>query len=147
MLTIGIDGMKQVKCVHAKAVPIVKMLDPELDLNCDLNVNNDLALINTQMVRTYIEMDDRVRPLALIIKHWSKRRIINEGKPLMLYQVLCHESALILPSFGRDPELVYMDSAPHQFFANTTATGPTSHGSYRERRASKIRLSGRFNAI
>jgi len=74
-----IDGMQKVICVHAKAVPIVKIWDPELKLACDLNVNNQVAVKNTQLVKTYIELDERVRPIAMVVKHWSKKRVINEG--------------------------------------------------------------------
>ena len=74
-------------CVHAKAVPIVKIWDPELQIACDLNVNNHVALKNTRLVRAYMELDPRVRPLAMIVKYWTKRRIINEGE----------RSALALP--------------------------------------------------
>lgn len=60
-------------------VPIVKVWDPELELACDMNVNNTLALENTRMIRTYIGVDERVRPLAMIIKHWTRRRNINDA--------------------------------------------------------------------
>ncbi|KKK25056.1 PAP/25A associated domain family [Aspergillus ochraceoroseus] len=72
-------GMERVVCVSHAKVPIVKIWDPELRLACDMNVNNTLALENTRMVRTYVEIDDRVRPLAMIIKHWTKRRILNDA--------------------------------------------------------------------
>ena len=74
--------MRGVTCVHAKAVPIVKIWDPQLQIACDLNVNNHVALKNTRLVRAYMELDDRVRPLAMLVKYWTKRRIINEGEPL-----------------------------------------------------------------
>lgn len=60
-------------------VPIVKIWDPELQLACDINVNNPLALENTRMIKTYVLIDERVRPLAMIIKHWTKRRILNDA--------------------------------------------------------------------
>ena len=65
-------------CVHAK-VPIVKLWDPEFDVACDMNVNNTLALENTKMIKTYVEIDPRVRPLAMILKYWTKRRILNDA--------------------------------------------------------------------
>jgi DNA polymerase sigma len=71
--------MEKVVCVSSAKVPIVKMWDPELGLACDLNVNNTLALENTRMIKTYVEIDSRVRPLAMIIKHWTRRRIINDA--------------------------------------------------------------------
>lgn len=70
--------MERVVCVPAK-VPIVKIWDPELQLACDMNVNNTLALENTHMIKAYVEIDDRVRPLAMIIKHWTKRRVLNDA--------------------------------------------------------------------
>jgi DNA polymerase sigma len=71
--------MEKVVCVSSAKVPIVKIWDPELNLACDMNVNNTLALENTRMVRTYVSIDDRVRPLAIIIKYWTRRRIINDA--------------------------------------------------------------------
>lgn len=72
-------GMERVVCVSSAKVPIVKIWDPELELACDMNVNNPVALENTEMIRTYIDIDDRVRPLAMIIKYWAKRRILNDA--------------------------------------------------------------------
>ncbi|KAB8224056.1 zinc finger protein [Aspergillus novoparasiticus] len=85
-------GMERVVCVSHAKVPIVKIWDPELQLACDMNVNNTLALDNTRMVRTYVEIDERVRPLAMIIKHWTKRRILCDaglGGTLSSYTWIC----------------------------------------------------------
>ncbi|CAP67680.1 uncharacterized protein PODANS_1_15710 [Podospora anserina S mat+] len=85
-------GMQDVVCISAAKVPIVKIWDPELKLACDMNVNNTLALENTRMVRTYVSIDERVRPLAMIIKHWTRRRIINDaafGGTLSSYTWIC----------------------------------------------------------
>jgi DNA polymerase sigma len=78
-LTPFADGMSKVQCRAGAKVPIVKMWDPELQLACDLNVNNPLALENTRMIKTYVQIDERVRPLAKIIKYWTKRRILNDA--------------------------------------------------------------------
>ncbi|PGH18296.1 hypothetical protein AJ79_00635 [Helicocarpus griseus UAMH5409] len=86
------SGMERVVCVSHARVPIVKIWDPELRLACDMNVNNTLALENTRMIRTYVEIDERVRPLAMIVKHWTKRRILNDaalGGTLSSYTWIC----------------------------------------------------------
>lgn len=72
-------GMERVVCVSSAKVPIVKIWDPELQVACDINVNNPLALENTQLVRTYVSIDSRVRPLAMIIKYWAKSRLLNDA--------------------------------------------------------------------
>ncbi|KAK4168766.1 hypothetical protein QBC43DRAFT_284717 [Cladorrhinum sp. PSN259] len=85
-------GMQKVVCVSSAKVPIVKIWDPELKLACDMNVNNTLALENTRMVRTYVSIDDRVRQLAMIIKYWTRRRVINDaafGGTLSSYTWIC----------------------------------------------------------
>ncbi|SZF04162.1 unnamed protein product [Blumeria hordei] len=86
------NGMQKVICVSTAKVPIVKIWDPELRLACDMNVNNTLALENTRMIKTYVQIDERVRPLAMIIKHWTKRRIVNDaafGGTLSSYTWIC----------------------------------------------------------
>lgn len=76
---VHLDGMERVVCVPHAKVPIVKFWDPQLQLACDMNVNNTLALENTRMIKTYVEIDERVRPLAMIVKQWTKRRILNDA--------------------------------------------------------------------
>lgn len=86
------SGMEKVICVSTAKVPIVKIWDPELCLACDMNVNNTLALENTRMIKTYVQIDERVRPLAMIIKYWTKRRIVNDaafGGTLSSYTWIC----------------------------------------------------------
>jgi DNA polymerase sigma len=77
--------MEKVVCVADAKVAIVKMWDPELSLACDMNVNNTLALENTRMVRTYVEIDERVRPLAMIVKYWTRRRVLNDAGPFSFW--------------------------------------------------------------
>ncbi|XXH02642.1 hypothetical protein Hte_009023 [Hypoxylon texense] len=85
-------GMEKVVCVSSAKVPIVKIWDPELQLACDMNVNNTLALENTRMIKTYVQIDERVRPLAMIVKYWTRRRKVNDaafGGTLSSYTWIC----------------------------------------------------------
>ena len=62
-----------------------------------MNVNNTLALENTRMIKTYVQIDDRVRPLAMIVKHWTKQRTLNDaGKAYDLVEYLS-ANALLQP--------------------------------------------------
>ncbi|KAJ5113881.1 hypothetical protein N7456_002415 [Penicillium angulare] len=108
-------GMQRVVCVSHAKVPIVKIWDPELKLACDMNVNNTLALENTRMIRTYVEVDERVRPLAMAVKHWTKRRILNDaalGGTLSSYTWIC----LIINFLQtRDPPVLpSLQARPHK---------------------------------
>ncbi|KAK1758670.1 Poly(A) RNA polymerase cid13 [Echria macrotheca] len=113
-------GMENVVCVSTAKVPIVKMRDPELKLNCDLSVNTLGALENTRMVRTYVEIDERVRPLAMIIKYWTRRRIVNVAgvsATLSSYTWMCMIIAFlqlrdppVLPALHQRDEKLQKDS-------------------------------------
>ena len=60
-------------------VPIVKFTEPKTGVKCDICVNNHLALFNTRLLNVYGAIDERVRQLAFVVKHWAKRRQINEA--------------------------------------------------------------------
>lgn len=61
---------------HAR-VPILKLYDPKSGFQIDMCVNNRLVDHNTALVGRYMELDDRVRPLCLLIKSWAKNRDVN----------------------------------------------------------------------
>lgn len=84
-------GMERIVCVSSAKVPIVKVWDPELQVACDLNVNNPIALENTALIRQYVSLDPRVRPLAMIIKYWAKRRILNDAGMLPILPRVSHD--------------------------------------------------------
>jgi len=73
------NGMERVVCVSSAKVPIVKVWDPDLQVACDMNVNNPIALENTELIRSYVAIDERFRPLAMIVKYWAKRRMLNDA--------------------------------------------------------------------
>ncbi|KAK9467606.1 hypothetical protein V1512DRAFT_252747 [Lipomyces arxii] len=86
------NKMERVVCVPGAKVPIVKIWDPEFEISCDMNVNNLLALDNTKLIKTYVQIDPRVRSLAMIVKHWAKQRALNDaagGGTLSSYSWIC----------------------------------------------------------
>jgi len=108
--------MEKVVCRALAKVPIIKFWDPELQLACDMNVNNPLALENTRMIKTYVQLDDRVRPLAKIIKYWTKRRILNDAGTKVVQSMPF--TKLISCSFRWYHQLVYLDMYDHEFLAD-----------------------------
>ncbi|KAI9894592.1 MAG: hypothetical protein M1814_001947 [Vezdaea aestivalis] len=126
-------GMERIVCIPNAKVPIVKMWDPDFKMACDMNVNNTLALENTRMIRTYVEIDPRVRPLAMIVKHWTRRRVLNDaalGGTLSSYTWIClilnflqTRKPPILPSLherkrNRPHEAVGINGQPSEFADN-----------------------------
>ncbi|KAG0204029.1 hypothetical protein BGX28_003908 [Mortierella sp. GBA30] len=113
-------GMQKVFCVPRAKVPIVKLWDPELHLSCDMNINTPLGLLNTKMIKTYVAIDPRVRPFAMIIKHWARRRVLNDaanGGTISTYTWICivinflqMRSPPILPKLHKIPHTLSEDN-------------------------------------
>ncbi|XP_064032936.1 poly(A) RNA polymerase GLD2 isoform X2 [Pogoniulus pusillus] len=64
--------------IRAK-VPIVKFRDKVSCMEFDLNVNNVVGIRNTFLLRTYSCIENRVRPLVVIIKKWASFHEINDA--------------------------------------------------------------------
>ncbi|KAF9365325.1 hypothetical protein BGX34_010451 [Mortierella sp. NVP85] len=113
-------GMDKVFCVPGAKVPIVKLWDPELQLSCDMNINTQLGIMNSRMVRTYVAIDPRVRPFAMIIKHWARKRVLNDaanGGTISTYTWICMvinflqmRSPPILPALHDMPHELSIDN-------------------------------------
>ena len=50
----------------------VKFKDPITDIQCDLNINDQLGFINTSLIRHYCDVLPVLRPLLLVIKRWAR---------------------------------------------------------------------------
>lgn len=72
------DGrFSEVKLLTRTRIPIIKL--KHMDGLCsDIGFENRLALWNTRLLKTYTEVDPRLKKLVYLVKHWSKQRSINE---------------------------------------------------------------------
>ena len=50
----------------------MKFKDPNTDIQCDLNINDQLGFINTSLIRHYCDILPVLRPLLLAIKRWAR---------------------------------------------------------------------------
>jgi len=98
--------MNNVKGIFTSRVPIVKFVSGDNNYQCDICVNNVLGIVNSDFLKAYGDIDNRVRPLAYCIKYWSKKRNINDarngslssyGYVLLLLHYLQNTSPPVLP--------------------------------------------------
>ncbi|ORY83276.1 hypothetical protein BCR37DRAFT_379310 [Protomyces lactucae-debilis] len=107
------SGMQSVVCRAGAKVPVVAIYDPELKVACDMNINNKLALRNSKLVRTYMEIDVRARQLAYFVKHWAKCRALNDA---VCNTLTSYSWALLVINFlqvRQPPVLPCLHSWPH----------------------------------
>ncbi|CAK4666047.1 unnamed protein product [Aphanomyces euteiches] len=63
---------------HAR-VPLLKLWDIRRKLAIDVSIGSPLAVLNTNLLKRYGELDPRVRPLVFAVKYWAKQRGINDA--------------------------------------------------------------------
>ena len=62
------------QAVPEARVPLVRSLLAVGGLQCDLTISNELAVLNSQLMRAYVLADPRVRPVALLVRAWGNAR-------------------------------------------------------------------------
>lgn len=62
-------------CLAQARVPIIKLVEPHplMPVKFDLCVNRLLGVKNSSLVATYVDLDERIRPLIFIIKQFGKQ--------------------------------------------------------------------------
>jgi TUTase nucleotidyltransferase domain/Cid1 family poly A polymerase len=104
--------MLDVKIRPTARIPIVQFVDRASGAHCDVSFSNSLAVSNTLLLRTYSEIDPRIRPLAYIIKHWARSRHINSpadgtlssyGYVICLLHFLQNRPVPLVPNLQRIP--------------------------------------------
>ena len=68
------EGMRDVKAISHARIPVVKFVDKDTGIDCDVCFDNMLAVANTKLLRDYAAIDPRVGQLVIVVKHWAKQR-------------------------------------------------------------------------
>jgi terminal uridylyltransferase len=74
---LQVEGFSDVSCRATARVPIVTFHHAEIGLDCDICVENKLALANTHLLRTLRDTTPHLRTLAAVVKRWASARGIN----------------------------------------------------------------------
>jgi len=68
-------GFRVLKALPKARKPLLTVADVESNLSeIDVSINNLLPMYNSRLLKAYSELDDRVRPLVLMVKEWAKAR-------------------------------------------------------------------------
>jgi DNA polymerase sigma len=63
--------------VPATRIPILKFTEKETGLEVDFNVNNILAVHNSDLIYTYCQIDQRFHVMCMFLKHWAKSQNVD----------------------------------------------------------------------
>jgi len=76
-------SLTKLDVIRAK-VPILRFFDSVTNLEVDLNCNNLVGIRNTHLLKTYAQLDWRVRPLVVVVKLWAREHEINDAKSMTI---------------------------------------------------------------
>ncbi|KAI1320825.1 hypothetical protein EDD11_009782 [Mortierella claussenii] len=66
------QGMSNVVAITDAKVPIVKFMDPLSGIACDMNIQHPLGIYNSNLIRAYLDLDDRVVRMLYLLKFFGK---------------------------------------------------------------------------
>lgn len=98
-------------------VPVIKFRMPGQEgTRVDITINNMLACANTKLLADYCAIDPRLAKLVALVKHWAKKRCVNDPYSgtlssycyvLMCIHLLQHRSPPILPVLQEEQPLTF----------------------------------------
>ncbi|KAF9337288.1 hypothetical protein BG006_005499 [Podila minutissima] len=64
--------MFDVQAITDAKVPIVKFVDNITSIHCDLNVQHPLGITNSELIKNYIDIDERLPMFLMLLKYFAK---------------------------------------------------------------------------
>ncbi|KAG0250240.1 hypothetical protein BG011_008562 [Mortierella polycephala] len=98
-------GMQEVVAIADAKVPIIKFVDPATQIKCDLNVQHPLGIYNSQLIKTYLEIDARLGKLLYLLKYFAKGHGILDGSSGFLCSYAYILMVIVFLQGQRDPIL------------------------------------------
>ncbi|XP_027838061.2 terminal uridylyltransferase Tailor-like isoform X2 [Aphis gossypii] len=59
------------KIITETRIPIVRFIHDPTNFNCDLHFRSGLSVLNSELIKLYLTMDERVRWVVIAVKHWA----------------------------------------------------------------------------
>ncbi|XP_031844900.1 speckle targeted PIP5K1A-regulated poly(A) polymerase isoform X2 [Nomia melanderi] len=80
--------MFRMSCVFSNIIsipkaktPIIKFCYVKKNISCDISFKNSLSIYKSNLIKYYISLDSRVKPLMMLIKYWARNfKISGSGK-------------------------------------------------------------------
>ena len=69
-------------------VPLIQIQHREKKIEAELIINNILGYANSRLIYTYVNIDDKVKKLGVLIKVWSKKWEVSSQKRMTSYSLI-----------------------------------------------------------
>ncbi|ELU05986.1 hypothetical protein CAPTEDRAFT_208596 [Capitella teleta] len=108
--------LSQVRIIRAK-VPILRFVDRISNVECDININNQVGIRNTHLLSAYSQMDARIVPLVKTVKRWARAQNINDASQGSVSSYSLVLMVLHYLQYGCSPPVIpsLQQKYPHKF--------------------------------
>jgi hypothetical protein len=69
--------MQDIRKVTNSRCPIIRFFHEKNKVNCDITLNNYLAVENTNLIKLMLELEPMLKMLIFVIRYWSKQKALN----------------------------------------------------------------------
>jgi hypothetical protein len=77
--------------ISGAKIPIIKCIHTKTQICCDLNIRNKLSVCNSELIKYYLSLDEKLKPLMIMIKFWAERcglKKVNYFSSYALYMMV-----------------------------------------------------------
>ncbi|XP_044255615.1 uncharacterized protein LOC123005749 [Tribolium madens] len=57
--------------ISGAKTPIIKCIHTKTQICCDINVKNKLSVRNSELIKYYLTLDEKIKPLMIFVKFWA----------------------------------------------------------------------------
>lgn len=71
------SDLQDIRNVKNTRCPVSKFIYEPAKLNCELSLNNFLAVYNTELIRLYLNLEPQLFKLIYVIRYWAKQKDLH----------------------------------------------------------------------
>ncbi|CAF1021580.1 unnamed protein product [Brachionus calyciflorus] len=80
--------IKSLKTITNTRCPVVRFHHDKANINCDLSLNNFLAVENSKLLKLYFDMEPELRKLVFVLRYWFKQKNLYSTNKFNSYTII-----------------------------------------------------------
>ena len=80
--------MQDIRKISSSRCPIIRFFHEKFKVNCDIALNNFLAVENTNLIKLLLELEPMLKSLVYVIRYWSKQKGLNGSTKFNSYTLI-----------------------------------------------------------
>lgn len=82
------SGLQDMRNVSNARCPVVRFYHDKTKINCELSLNNFIAVANSRLIELYMNLEPHLRRLIFLIRYWCKQKNLHGQMKLNSYTLI-----------------------------------------------------------